>query len=194
MKLVPPAVPHHAAIELASHVRPARASDLTNVTALTSAAYADYATQMGADLWAPYSAGLRATPDTMDATVVAELDGEVVGAVRYHRPASDRLGLPPEASMVGALAVLPAHQGRGIARRLMEECQRRAVTDGAATLMLHTAPFMERAVELYLRLGFTRSPMYDVRADEVFSLPNPSGLVAHAYALPLADDAVEVAS
>ena len=175
-------------------LRPARPSDLSPVTGLLSTAYAGYETAMGSELWQRYSADLRPTPETLASTVVAELDGAVVGTVRYHRSVPDELGLPTGAAMVRALAVLPALEGRGIARLLMDECRRRGVADGATTLVLHTTPFMKRAVELYVRLGYSRAPAYDICADEHFRLSNQSGLVAEAYALPLVHGAIEVAS
>ena len=175
-------------------LRPAGSSDLVPVTALLASAYAGYESEMGYEVWHRYSADLLPTPETLAATLVAELDGQVVGAVRYHRSAPDELDLPTGAAMVRALAVLPSFEGRGIARMLMEECRRRAVADGATTLMLHTTPFMRRAVELYVRLGYTRAPAYDIRVDQHFGLSKPSDLVAEAYALPLVLGAIEVAS
>ena len=81
------------------------------VTALLSTAYAGYESEMGDEVWHRYSADLRPTPETLAATLVAELDGQVVGAVRYHRSAPDELDLPTGAAMVRALAVLPTLRG-----------------------------------------------------------------------------------
>jgi hypothetical protein len=50
-----------------------------------------------------------------------------------------------------------------------------------------------RAVELYARLGYTRAPAYDIRAEELFELTRPFDLVAQAYAFPLARSSPEVA-
>ena len=175
-------------------LRPARSSDLAAVAALVSTAYAAYESEMTAEMWRVYSADLGPSQETLATTLVAELDGEVVGAVRYSGSVPDELGLLPDAAMVRALAVLPALEGRGIARRLMEECRRRAVADGKPTLMLHTTSFMKRAAELYVRLGYTRTPAYDIRVDEHFRLTQPDDLVARAYSLALGSNAIEVAS
>lgn len=166
-------------------VRPARSTDLPTVTALLSTAFAAYESEMTAELWGAYSADLRPSLETLATMLVAELEGEVVGAVRYVGSVPDEFGLPPTAAMVRTLAVHPAFEGRGIARRLMEECRRRAEADDRSSLMLHTSPFMKRAVELYLGLGFTRAAAYDIRADEHFRLGEPTGFVARAYSLPV---------
>lgn len=166
-------------------VRTARDSDLAAVTALISSAYAGYETEMTAEMWRAYSADLRPSLEVLATTLVAELDGEVVGSVRYYASTPNELRLPTDAALIRVLAVVPELEGRGIARLLMEACLTRAVADGRTALMLHTTPFMKRAVELYSRLGYTRAPAYDIRADEHFRLSEPTDFVAWAYSRPV---------
>jgi ribosomal protein S18 acetylase RimI-like enzyme len=78
---------------------------------------------------------------------------------------------------VRLLAVAPAASGKGVARRLMEECIQRARAAGAPALTLHTADLMAVAMRLYERMGFTRAPELDIR-------PAP-GILAKGYRLPL---------
>jgi len=88
-------------------------------------------------------------------TIVATLDGEVVGGVTYVGPGRPKKEIfPVECPVVRMLMVSPAHRGRGIGRALMEECVRRAERDGAPALALHTAEVMEAAIALYRALGF----------------------------------------
>lgn len=87
--------------------------------------------------------------------IVALQDGDLVGVVGYAPPGAPREPIfPPEWAIVRLLSVAPAARGRGVGRRLTEECIARARRDGAAAVGLHTSPAMEVALPLYERLGF----------------------------------------
>ena len=79
---------------------------------------------------------------------MADVDGVVVGTVCLYLDAAPRPGSTgrPGTAAVRALAVEPAHRGRGTARRLMEECIERAIDAGATVVGLHTASVMTAAV------------------------------------------------
>ena len=89
----------------------------------------------------------------------------VVGTVCLYLDAA-RTGFdwPAGTAVVRALAVEPAHRGRGTARRLMDECIERSIDAGAPVVGLHTASVMTAAVRLYERLGFVRDPAHDIDA------------------------------
>ncbi|MBA5690028.1 GNAT family N-acetyltransferase [Rugamonas apoptosis] len=87
--------------------------------------------------------------------VVAELDGEIVGAVGYvgpHRPKPDFFA--PEWPMVRFMSVVPKARGHGVGQALLNECIRRAERDNTELIALHTTPVMEAAQYLYRRAGF----------------------------------------
>ncbi|WP_026119918.1 GNAT family N-acetyltransferase [Nocardiopsis potens] len=62
---------------------------------------------------------------------------------------------------VRALAVAPQARGRGVARALMAEVERRAAARGADRIVLSTQPAMAAAQRLYTSRGFTRLPDRD---------------------------------
>jgi len=87
--------------------------------------------------------------------VVAELDGDIVGAVGYvgpHRPKPDFFA--PEWPMVRFMSVAPKARGHGVGRALLNECIRRAERDNTGLIALHTTPVMAAAQSLYRRAGF----------------------------------------
>ncbi len=91
------------------------------------------------------------------ALIVAKDGTRIFGAVVYMPPkASDPLIFPEGWPSVRMLAVRPACRGMGIGRRLMEDCIRRAIKDGAAHIGLHTSRIMTVALPLYLRMGFVK--------------------------------------
>ena len=150
-------------------IRDARPDDAAAVRAVTLAAYEQYAAVLPPPLWTAYRHNivttLAAAPPTT--LIVAETAAAVVGSVLL-QPAGSVMAEPggsreirlaePE---VRLLAVGPAGQGRGVGRRLMEECIRRSRAARAPTLTLHTTDMMRVAMGLYERMGFARAPELD---------------------------------
>jgi len=167
-----------------STLRDARPSDRDAIEAVTLAAYEQYATVLSPPLWTLYRQSIQATLRDVRpaAQIVAEDDGVLVGTVLLYpsgaviaRPAGTPVALAsPE---VRLLAVAPAARGKGVGRRLMEECLRRARAAGASALTLHTADIMSVAVRLYEGMGF-------VRAVELDFSPAP-GITVKGYRIPL---------
>jgi GNAT superfamily N-acetyltransferase len=99
--------------------------------------------------------------------IVAELDGQLAGAVAYVSAARPRPDFfDPAWPMVRLMSVLPSARGHGIGERLLDECLVRARRDGAPCLALHTTLKMAAAQRLYLRAGFEKvrdlPPQYGV--------------------------------
>ena len=81
-----------------------------------------------------------------------------------------------------ALAVHPDGRGKGVGARLVEHCLERARDVSAPALGIHTIDVLDDAVRLYERLGFVRSPEFDLRAADVFpSDERDDGMVGLAF-------------
>lgn len=105
--------------------------------------------------------GFRAKIGNMSAladvgeVIVAEVEGQIVGAVAYVGP-----GVPkakffrPEWPIMRMLVVAPDTRGCGIGRALAQECLHRAKRDGASVFALHTSELMQVALPMYQRMGF----------------------------------------
>jgi len=103
---------------------------------------------------APRLGGLTANAHQSD-IVVAELDGNLVGAAGYvgpHQPKPDFFD--PAWPIIRLMSVAPAARGRGVGRALLDECIARARRDRTACIALHTTPTMEAAQHLYRGAGF----------------------------------------
>jgi GNAT superfamily N-acetyltransferase len=165
-------------------IRDARPSDRGVILAVTLAAYEQYAAALTAPLWVRYRQSIETTLADVGtaAQIVAEESGALVGTVLLFpagvvMPNPGGTAIPLEWPEVRLLAVAPAARGKGVARRLMEECIQRARAAGSPALTLHTADIMAVAMRLYERIGFTRAPELDIR-------PAP-GILAKGYRLPL---------
>ena len=167
-----------------TEVRDARPSDHAAILAVTLAAYEQYAAALTPPRWAMYRQNIQATlADVRPAAqIVAEAGDALVGTVLLY-PAStvmaNRSGraVTLEWPEVRLLAVAPAARGKGVARRLMDECLERARSTGAPALTLHTADIMAVAMRLYERMGFARAPELDI-------WPWP-GILVKGYKIPL---------
>ncbi len=163
-------------------IRDAGRADRGAVRRATLSAYEEYAAVIP-ELWEGYRQDIIATlaDPNPAAQIVAEMDGEMVGAVLLYpagmvfAPEEDSTAL--EFPEVRLLAVVPAARRRGVGRALMEECVRRARHSGAAALTLHTMDMMETALRMYERMGFVRDPDRDFSVD--------GNVIVKAFRLPL---------
>jgi len=87
--------------------------------------------------------------------IVAEDDARIVGGVVYVSGGKPKAAYFDQSwPIIRMLVVTPAGRGRGIGRRLTEECIERARRDRAPLIALHTTPIMTVAQPMYLRMGF----------------------------------------
>ena len=59
---------------------------------------------------------------------------------------------------VRGMAVLPSVRGKGVGEALLREVDAFATQRGFHTLLLTTTPFLDSAIRLYERFGFSRTP------------------------------------
>lgn len=141
---------------MAVTTRPFSAADSDAVNALALAAFAQYE-GVYSD-WETLARGVGAMAElaAQGEIVVAEDERGIVGAVAYFAPRTTPRAdfFEPDWPIVRMLVVDPAARGRGVGRRLTEECVGRARRDGAAVIALHSSPAMAAALALYLKLGF----------------------------------------
>ena len=156
-------------------IRDFRPGDAPAVNTVALAAFGQYAGDYTD--WPTFAAnvGRTAALAGQGELIVAELDGEVVGAVTYigpHRPKSDffELAWP----IIRLLVVAPSARGHGIGRALTEACVARARRDGALEIALHTSPIMVAALRMYRDMGFvqlrTAPPVHGVPCD-IYLMP-----------------------
>ncbi|GLZ05472.1 N-acetyltransferase [Actinomadura sp. NBRC 104412] len=142
-------------------VRLARPDEYARIGELTVEVY----TRGG--LIPPGSAYLHTLADAADRAakaelLVAEVDGEIAGAVAYAPPDSPYAELAaPDEGEFRMLVVQESSRGNGVGRALVQECADRARRAGLVALRLSTQPNMRVAQRLYERMGFTRTPELD---------------------------------
>lgn len=89
--------------------------------------------------------------------------GEILGTVTYvPGPGNPYAELEREGEAgMRMLAVLPAAQGRGVGRALVQAIAERARADGRVGLAINTRPSMAAAHRMYAAYGFVREPGRD---------------------------------
>ena len=139
-------------------IRDAREAELPAMVNLTKASYAEFRDASPSGFWDVYmtnvdEAIMRAS-DTEH--IVAFFNGELVASVLLcHKTFK---GDDPE---IRLLAVLPDFRRHGIARQLMDECERRVGRMGKARVVLHTTQLMSIARRWYERSGYLRFEAID---------------------------------
>ncbi len=136
-------------------VRPMLQHDLPEVAAVDAAAFET--------LWQNSLPSLeRAYPQAVLATVAETEDGQVLG---YQISTRNPLG-----AHLARLAVLPAHQGRGVGRALLADLVREAERHAMYHLTVNTQNDNAASLALYLKTGFRetgeRYPVYQIQVPE----------------------------
>ncbi|MFC5462756.1 GNAT family N-acetyltransferase [Massilia niabensis] len=78
--------------------------------------------------------------------------------------------IKPEYGEVKRIYVRPQARGQGIARRLIEALEAKAVQSGCRTFMLETGPTMPGALALYERMGYQRRGSFGNYPDHPLSV------------------------
>jgi ribosomal protein S18 acetylase RimI-like enzyme len=145
-------------------IREARGDEYATVDRLTVEAYREYAASISPEMWAAYEADLADSKARAHEAVilVAELAGDLVGAVAYFPPGDrESRWFPNDFGYLRVLAVLPGNRSQGVGRRLTAACIERARDDGARAIGLMTTELMQVAKEMYERMGFVQQAEYD---------------------------------
>ncbi len=96
----------------------------------------------------------------------------MVGAVLYV-PASETGFIKCEFPRIRLLSVPPPHRNKGIAKLLIDFCEKRAQSEGHKTIALHTTALMKIARQMYERRGYVRYPEIDTELE--------SGMLLEGY-------------
>jgi ribosomal protein S18 acetylase RimI-like enzyme len=128
------------------------------------------------------------TSRTLDCDVLIALDdeGRIMGGVTYVPGPGTSMSefSDPSAAGIRHLAVDPDVQGSGAGRALVDACIERARDQRRDFVRLHSTAPMVIARAMYERLGFVRTPEFDLFFDEEpFSPQEPLHLIAYALSL-----------
>ena len=165
-------------------VRTATPADHPQIRAVLRAAYGQFALTLPPAVFRPYQADLLdlETHARHGTLVVAEAGGHIQGCGAFYCDThAQGFGWPAGWSGGRGLAVRPAARGHGVARALLGECERMAVSVGAPVFAFHTATFMAAAVQLYEHLGYQRAPDYDVDLAEHYGIRGLAPIPLLAY-------------
>ncbi len=159
--------------------RDARTDELDAVGKLLEDAYREYSSLVPAEAWESYRQDIVDVRSRLAESqlVVAELNGELAGAVTLYLHGSNSLPWPSDWAGIRLLGVRPGIRGKGVGSALMNECVRRCRTAGLRVIGLHTTVAMDVARRLYEKMGFVRTPEYDFHPDD--------GVVVMAYRLDI---------
>lgn len=139
-------------------IRDVREIEVPAALAVTKASYSEFRDGSPGGFWEKYTTNIEEAIVRAPATerIAAFLNGELVGSVLLcHR---SFVGDDPE---IRLLAVLPLFRRHGIARHLMDECERRVRGMGKARVVLHTTHLMSIARAWYERAGYSRFEAID---------------------------------
>lgn len=140
-------------------IRDATAADSQAINRLCVEAYEEFRPIVGETNWQRLGETLLRTSNLSaeGELIVAEDPSGLLGVVFFtpHSRTNDSGG-DGRRALLRTLAVSPANRGRGIGRRLTQECIDRARKGGAQSIALTTAAMMTVARPMYERMGFSK--------------------------------------
>jgi ribosomal protein S18 acetylase RimI-like enzyme len=140
-------------------IRQATPRDATAINDLCIAAYQEFEPVVGPINWQQMRDSLARAADlsSIGELILAEDATGLLGVILYIPPGkSDGVSIPREWASIRMLAVSPGCRGRGIGRKLTQECIDRAGRDGADAVGLTTTEMMRIAQPMYERMGFKK--------------------------------------
>jgi predicted N-acetyltransferase YhbS len=140
-------------------IRPARPGDAEAVARLWTEAYVTSRPGGRGDPYtrADYSASAARGP-----VLVAEEEGEVVGAVALHEPGAEgRVAARDGEAELSRLAVAVGSRRGGVGARLVGRCEELARAGGWEAIALWSRPWQTAAHSLYEARGYARAPGRD---------------------------------
>jgi ribosomal protein S18 acetylase RimI-like enzyme len=136
-------------------VRDFRAADAPQLNDVALAAFLQFKDQYSD--WPAMANGVSKMSELAESgeIIVAEDHAHIVGGVVYVPAGKPKAAYFDQSwPIIRMLVVAPHGRGRGIGRRLTEECIGRARRDGAPLIALHTTTIMTVAQPMYIRMGF----------------------------------------
>jgi ribosomal protein S18 acetylase RimI-like enzyme len=140
-------------------IRKAMPLDFSAINKVCVEAYEEFETWVGSANWQQMLDILSHASDlsTIGELILAEDYTGLIGVVLYVPPGkSDGISIPVEWATIRMLAVSPMSRGRGIGRKLAQECIDRARRDGADAIGLTAGEMMRVAAPMYERMGFKK--------------------------------------
>jgi ribosomal protein S18 acetylase RimI-like enzyme len=141
-------------------IRKATPLDYTAINKLCVEAYLEFEPVVGSVNWQLMRDVLSRASDLsgIGELIVAEDSEILLGVIAYIPPGnSDGITIPAQWASIRMLAVPPLYRGRGIGRKLTQECIDRARRDSADAIGLTTGEMMQIAQPMYERMGFKKA-------------------------------------
>lgn len=139
-------------------IRDAEENEREAMLNVTLAAYREFEVNADKKFWKQYehniAQAINQGPDIE--RIVYLIDKKIVGSVLLCKQSFN--SAEPE---IRLLAVDPAYRQKGIAKALMNECERRLAERGHKQVVLHTTSLMQTARAMYERNGYTRYEKID---------------------------------
>jgi ribosomal protein S18 acetylase RimI-like enzyme len=147
-------------------IRAALPADAESINRLCIAAFEEFRNEIGDTKWPLLRETLSRTSELLHEgeLIVAEDPSGLLGVVLYVPPRETK------EAVLRTLAVGPENRGRGVGRRLTQECIDRARKDGAHAISLTTGQIMNIARPMYERMGFIKQSELGKR----FGVPHAS--------------------
>lgn len=147
--------------------RTATKSDIKQLQQLWLNAYGQYKQVISMENWEKWEAGFNSDTSFLDlldisTCFVCESSNVIIGMAFLIPNGNPFLYFSSEWSYIRYVGVHPDYEGKGIGKKLTQQCIDAAKQAGEETIALHTSEFQNAARHIYESLGFTKQKDLDL--------------------------------
>lgn len=147
--------------------RTASHADIKQLQQLRLLAYGQFKSVITKENWEKWELSLNNETNFLNLLDIAtcfvcELESEIVGMAFFIPNGNPFLYFPSEWSYIRYVGVHPDYEGKGIGKKLTQQCIDAAKIAGENTIALHTSEFQNAARHIYESLGFVKQKDLDL--------------------------------
>lgn len=135
-------------------------ADIEQLQKLWWAAYGPFEPLLSAEHWEKWKTGFKAESVaellTRSVCFVCETEGQIVGMAFLIRSGNPFWYFEADWSYIRYVGVHPQYEGKGIGKKLTQQCIDEAKSTGEKTVALHTSELQDAARHIYEGMGFEK--------------------------------------
>jgi ribosomal protein S18 acetylase RimI-like enzyme len=147
--------------------RTATYQDIKQLQQLGLIAYGQFKSIISEENWQKWESGFTSDDNFLSLLNIAsgflcEAENKIVGMAFLIPSGNPYLYFQADWSYIRYVGIHPEYEGKGIGRRLTQQCIDKAIASGEKTIALHTSEFQNAARHIYESLGFTKQKDLDL--------------------------------
>lgn len=152
--------------KIAYSYRMGTTQDIPQIQEISIAAYAQFRPVISQDNWEKWKLNFEKESTFLDLFKIAtcyvcEFEDQLCGVAFFIPSGNPFLLFEKDWSYIRYLGVSPEHEGKGIGKKLTQNCIAKAIENNESVIALHTSEFQNAARHIYESLGFVKQQEFE---------------------------------